>query len=30
MGGIFAINAALVYANWNAYKSVVGEQKRVA
>jgi hypothetical protein len=24
MGGIFAINAALVYANWNAYKSVVG------
>jgi hypothetical protein len=25
MGGIFALNAALVYANWNAYKSVVGE-----
>jgi len=24
MGGIFALNAALVYANWNAYKSVVG------
>ena len=24
MGGIFALNAALVYANWSAYKSVVG------
>jgi hypothetical protein len=24
MGGIFAINAALVYANWSVYKPVVG------
>jgi len=24
MGGIFALNAVLVYANWSAYKSVVG------
>ena len=24
MGGIFALNALLVYANWSAYKSVVG------
>ena len=24
MGGIFALNAALVYANWSAYKSVAG------
>ena len=24
MGGIFALNAILVYANWSAYKSVVG------
>ena len=24
MGGIFAINAALVYANWNVYKPIVG------
>ena len=24
MGGIFAINAALVYANWRVYKPIVG------
>ena len=24
MGGIFAINAALVYANWSVYKPIVG------
>jgi len=24
MGGIFALNALLVYANWSAYKAVVG------
>lgn len=24
MGGIFGLNAVLVYANWSAYKSVVG------
>jgi hypothetical protein len=24
MGGIFALNALLVYTNWNAYRSLVG------